>query len=130
MAGELAKQKPGLSQRWRDHGGEAALQHRPGGIERGSCALAALSRCIEQHSRRSGEQHIPLPGIERQPRDALGPADRLVERDGLWRFKSELRSKASSRLRAAVLMRASLAGAPSHRRRLRCGTARQCVANR
>ena len=84
----LRNRKPGLPQRRRDHDGEAALQHRPGGLEPGRCALAALSRGIEQQSRRGGEQHIALPGIERQPRDALGPGDGVVERGGLRRFQS------------------------------------------
>ena len=80
MAGELAEQKAGLAQRRRDHHGEAAFQNRPGGLERGHRTLAALSRCIEKQSRRGGEQHIALPGIERQPGDALGPGDGIVER--------------------------------------------------
>ena len=88
MAGELAEQEAGLPQRRRDHDGKAALQHRPGGLERGRCALAALSRRIEEQSRRSGEQHIALPGIEGQPGDALGPGDGIVERGGLRRCQS------------------------------------------
>ena len=88
MAGELAEQEAGLTQRRRDHDGKAALQHRPGRLERGHCALAALSRRIEEQSRRGGEQHIALPGIERQPGDALGPGDGIVERGGLRRCQS------------------------------------------
>ena len=88
VAGELAEQEAGLPQRRRDHDGEAALQHRPGGLEPGRRALAALPRGVEQQSRRGREQHIALPGIERQPGDALGPGDGVVERDGLWRFQS------------------------------------------
>ena len=48
MAGELTEQEAGLTERRRDHHGEAALQNRPGGLERGHCALAALSRRIEE----------------------------------------------------------------------------------
>ena len=36
----------------------------------------------------SGEQHIALPRIERQLRDALGPGDGIVERGGLSRCQS------------------------------------------
>ena len=88
VAGELAKQEAGLPQRRRDHDGKAALQDRPGGLERGRGALAALSRRIEQQARRRGEQHITLPGIECQLRDALGPSDGIIERDGLRWFQS------------------------------------------
>ena len=83
MAGELAEQEAGLAQRRRDHHGKAALQHRPGGLEPGRRRLATLSRRIEQQARRGREQHIALPRIERQPRDALGPGDGIIERDGL-----------------------------------------------
>ena len=83
VAGELAEQEAGLAQRRRDHDRETALQHGPGRFERGHCALAALSRRIEQQSRRGGEQHIALPGIEGQPGDALGPGDGIIERGGL-----------------------------------------------
>ena len=107
MAGELAEEEAGLTQRRRDHHGEAALQNCPGGLKRGHCALAALSRRIEQQSRRGREQHIALPGIECQPRDALGPSNRVIEHGGRSgvRAARELRSRASSRLRVAVLMR-------------------------
>ena len=88
MAGELAEQKAGLTQRGRDHHGEAALQHRPARFERGHCALAALSRRIEQQARRHGEQHIALPGIKGQLGDALGPGDGIIERGGLSRCQS------------------------------------------
>ena len=87
VAGELAEEKSRLAQRRRDHHGEAALQHGPGGLERGGCAFAALSRGIEQQARRSREQHIALPGIERQVGDALGPSDGVVERGGLRGFQ-------------------------------------------
>ena len=88
MTGKLAEQKARLTQRRRDHHGETALQHRPGSFERGHCALAALSRRIEEQAWRSGEQHIALPGIEGQPGDALGPGDGIVERGGLSRCQS------------------------------------------
>ena len=88
MAGELAEQEARLPQRRRDNNGEAALQHRPSRLERRYCALAALSRGIEQQARSGGEQHIALPGIERQLGDALGPSDGIVERGGLSRCQS------------------------------------------
>ena len=96
VAGELAEQEAGLPQRRRDHHGKAALQNRPGGLERGHCALAALSRRIEEQSRRHGEQHIALPGIERQPGDALRP--RRWDRRA-WRTElvSELRESCGAR---------------------------------
>ena len=83
MTGKLAEQKAGLTQRRRNHHGEAALQNRPGGLERRHCALAALPRGIEEQSWRHGEQHIALPGIERQRGDAFGPGEGVVERGGL-----------------------------------------------
>ena len=83
MAGKLAEQEAGLPQRRRDHDRKTALQHGPGRFERGHCALAALSRGVEQQSRSGGEQHIALPGIEGQLGDALGPGDGIVERGGL-----------------------------------------------
>ena len=83
VAGELPEKKAGLPQRRRDHHGKTALQHGPGRLERGHCALAALPRRIEQQARRGGEQHIALPGIEGQLRDALGPGDGIVERSRL-----------------------------------------------
>ncbi len=130
VASELAKQKPGLTQRRRDHDVETALQYRPGGLERRRCALATLSRGIEQQARRRRQQHIALPGMESKLRDALGPSDRVSGPGGLsWcQAASELRSSASSRLRAAVLMPASPARAPSHRQRPQ--TARPCEASR
>ena len=88
MAGELTEQEAGLPQRRRDHDGEAALQYRPGRLERRHCALAALSRRVEEQARRHGEQHVALPGIERQLGDALGPGDGIVERGGLSRCQS------------------------------------------
>ena len=80
MAGELTEQEARLAQRRRDNNGEAALQHRPGRLQRGHCTLAALPRRIQQQSRSRREQHIALPGIEGQPGAALGPSDRILER--------------------------------------------------
>ena len=120
VAGELAEQEAGLPQRRRDHHGKTALQHGPGRFERGHCALAALSRRIEEQSRRRGEQHIALPGIERQPGDALGPSDGIVERGGLSRCQSCERAAEQGQLAlegGGAHARASLARAPSHRRR-------------
>ena len=61
VPGELAEQEAGLPQRRRDHHRKTALQHGPGRFQRGHCALAALSRRIEQQAWRYGEQHIALP---------------------------------------------------------------------
>ena len=83
MTRELAEQEARLTQRRRDHDGKSALQYRPGGFQRGHSALAALSRPIEEQSRSGREQHIALPGIERQLGDALGPSDGIVERGRL-----------------------------------------------
>ena len=88
MAGELAEQEAGLPQGRRDHDGKATLQHGPGGFEPGRGTLAALPRCVEEQARRRGEQHIALPGIERQTRGALGPGDGIIERGGLRWFQS------------------------------------------
>ena len=88
MAGELTKQEARLPQRRRDHDRKTTLQHRPGSLERGDCALAALSRCVEEQTRRHGEQHIALPGIEGQPGYALRSGDGMVERGGLSRCQS------------------------------------------
>jgi len=82
----------------RDHDRKTALQHGPGSLERGHSALAALSRGIEQQSRRGREQHIALPGIERQPGDALRPGDGIVQRGGLSRCQSCERAAEQSQL--------------------------------
>src|SRR5215204_6202942 len=83
VTGKLAEQEARLPQGRANHDGEAAFQNRPGSLERRHCALATLSRRIEEQTWRSREQHIALPGIEGQLGDALGPGDGIVERGGL-----------------------------------------------
>ncbi len=91
VTGELAEQEAGLTQRRRDNHRKADLHHRPGGLERRYCALAALSRGVEQQARSGGEQHFALPGIERQRGDALRPSDGVIKRDELSRCQSRER---------------------------------------
>ena len=112
MARELAEQEARLPQGRADHDGEAAFQNRSGGLERGDCALAALSRGIQEQSWRHGEQHIALPGIERQRGDAFGPRDGIVGRGGL--------SRCQSRERAAELSQLALEGGGAHGTRVAC----------
>ena len=51
--------------------------------------LLPLCRVALRSSRGDyGEQHVALPGIERQPGDALGPGDGVIERGGLSRCQS------------------------------------------
>ena len=75
---ELAEQQRRLPQARRDDDRQAAAADEIGGLERDDGALAALPAAEDGEARIVGQEHVALPGIERQAGDPLGPCDGAV----------------------------------------------------